>query len=66
MRKESILPKFNYKAKYGRLYTHEVCKDCSRKYLCDNMIQDKINYELWLCLKCYNFRNKDRRENGIN
>lgn len=66
MRKESILPKFNYKAKYGRLYTHEKCKDCYKDYLCDNMIQDKNNFEIWRCIRCYNFKNKDRRNNGIN
>ena len=52
---QSLLPKFRYKAKYGRMYTHHVCEDCKKKYILDNMLQDPIKLE-WRCIRCHNAR----------
>ena len=53
----TLLPKFKYRAKYGRQYSHNVCEDCKKKYLCDNMLQNHTTLE-WRCIRCHNARKK--------
>ena len=36
------------------------------KTLINIIKQDKNNFEIWRCIRCYNFKNKDSRNNGIN
>ena len=53
----TLLPKFKYRAKYGRQYSHHVCEDCKRKYILDNMLQNHTTLE-WRCIRCHNARRK--------
>ena len=52
----TLLPKFKYRAKYGRMYSHAVCEDCKRKYLYDNMLINEK--EEWRCIRCHNAKEK--------
>ena len=58
----TLLPNFKYKAKYGRMYSHNVCEDCKREYLLDNMLINEK--EEWRCIRCHNKKEKKVSDHG--